>query len=89
MYLVRSDSDVSGCESELKSFLLADIIACRYAVLICHGFHYLTQIENVRREVRRSGPKNVCVGCAEASRRAVVRLLLAKVKLVCLVVAMR
>ncbi len=49
---------------------LADVIACRYAMLCCHGVHDQTRSEHVRRDFRKSGPKNVRVGCADACQKS-------------------
>ncbi len=49
---------------------LADVIACRYAVLICHGIHDHDRGEHVRREIWKCGPKNVRVGCADACQKS-------------------
>ncbi len=48
---------------------LADVIACCYAMLCCHGVHDLHRSEHVRREVRKSVPENVRVGCADAGQK--------------------
>ncbi len=68
---------------------LADIIASCYAVLVCHGFHDLARSEHVRREVRKSGPKNARVGGANACKKSSGEGAAGEVKSVCLVVAMR
>ena len=56
---------------------LADVISCRYAVLICHGVHDHDWGEHVRREIRKCGPKNVRVddtdACEENSGKSAAR----------------
>ncbi len=39
-------------------------------MLGCHGVHDLTRGEHVRCEVRKSGPENVHVGCADACQKS-------------------
>ncbi len=49
---------------------LADVIACCHAVLVSHGLHDHDRGEHVRREIRKSGPKNVRVDCADACEKS-------------------
>ncbi len=49
---------------------LADVIACCHTVLVSHGLHDHDRGEHVRREIWKSGPKNVRVDWADACEKS-------------------
>ena len=53
-----------------RTLELGDVISCRYAVLVGHGLHDHHRGEHVRRVIRKSGPKNVRVGVADAGEKS-------------------
>ena len=87
MCFVKSDSDVSGCESALRSLLTSSpvVTPCWLAmvsmIMIGVSMYGAKSGKVVRRMSVLTTPM--------LARRTVVRVLLAKVKSVCLAVAMR
>jgi hypothetical protein len=87
MCFVKSDSDVSGCESGLRSLLTSSpvVTPCWLAMVSIIMIGVSMYGAKFGKVVRRMSVLTVPM----LARRAVVRVLLAKVKSVCLVVAMR
>ncbi len=74
-----------------RSQKLADVITYRYTVLGKHGVDDLARIEHVRRDVWKGDAEGVLIGFTKACQQngGEPRELLAKLKSLCLVVAMR
>ena len=65
---VKSDSDVSACESGLRSLLTSSPVVT--PLLVRHGLHDHDRGEHVRRKVWKGGPKNVRVDWADACEKS-------------------